>query len=87
MLATLGPEMPMSTKTTMEDAAEEKKRDLEELKAKRNQLFSKLLKNPEDIHLALEIKLIDDQIAECTRQTAQQRKGPQEGRTPPFGRS
>jgi hypothetical protein len=38
----------------------------EELKAKRNPLFKRYLKNPEDTHLALEIKEIDDQIAECT---------------------
>jgi hypothetical protein len=38
----------------------------EELKAKRNPLFKRYLKSPEDTHLALEIKEIDDQIAECT---------------------
>lgn len=38
----------------------------EELKAKRNPLFKQYLKNPQDTRLALEIKLIDDQIAECT---------------------
>ena len=40
----------------------------EELKAKRNPLFKRYLKSPEDTHLALEIKEIDDQIAECTEQ-------------------
>jgi hypothetical protein len=41
-----------------------RKRD--ELKAKRDQLFQRFLKNPVETHLALEIKIIDDQIAKCT---------------------
>lgn len=40
----------------------------ETLKAERNLLFSRYLKNPHDGCLALEIKKIDDQIAECTEQ-------------------
>ena len=42
------------------------KRD--KLKAKRTLLFEKYLKNPEDTQRALEIKLIDDQVAEFTQQ-------------------
>ena len=38
----------------------------EELKAKRKPLFTRFLKNPNDVRLALELKHIDDQIAECT---------------------
>jgi len=38
----------------------------EELKARRNPLFTQYVENPNDIHLAVEIKNIDDQIAECT---------------------
>jgi len=38
----------------------------EELKTKRDPLFKRYLKNPGDTRLALEIKEIDDQIAECT---------------------
>jgi len=38
------------------------------LKAKRNLLFEKYLKNPEDTQRALEIKIIDDEVAEFTRQ-------------------
>lgn len=34
--------------------------------ARRNPLFKQYLKNPNDFRLALEIKNIDDQIAECT---------------------
>jgi len=40
----------------------------QKLKAKRNLLFEKYLKNPEDTQRALEIKLIDDQVAEFTQQ-------------------
>ena len=39
---------------------------LEELKSEREPLFQRLSSNPNDTHLAIEIKLIDDQIAECT---------------------
>jgi hypothetical protein len=42
----------------------EEKRKREELKTKRDQLFERYLKHPMDIRLALEIKAIDDQIAE-----------------------
>lgn len=38
----------------------------EELKAKRKPLFTRYVKNPTDIRMALELKHIDDQIAECT---------------------
>ena len=38
----------------------------EELKAKRKLLFTRYVKNPTDIRMALELKHIDDQIAECT---------------------
>ena len=41
-----------------------RKRD--ELKAKRRLLFQRFLKNPLETHLALEIKIIDHQVAECT---------------------
>ena len=42
-----------------------KKRD--DLKTKRNPLFEKYSKHPHAVHLALEIKTIDDEIAECTQ--------------------
>lgn len=45
----------------------------EKLKAKRNQLFQRLLKNPCEIHLAAEIKVIDDQVAKCTLQMNQKK--------------
>ena len=40
----------------------------EELKAKSNLLFKLFLKNPMHTRLAIEIKFIDDQLAECTQQ-------------------
>jgi len=46
------------------DTPNEEKRKREELKAKRDQLFDRYLKHPMDTRLALEIKAIDDQIAE-----------------------
>jgi len=56
----------------LETAIDEKgKRD--KLKAKRNLLFERFLKNPLDTRLALEIKIIDDQVAECTDQMERKR--------------
>jgi len=46
------------------------RRKREELKAKRNLLFERFLKNPLDTRLALKIKTIDDQVAEYTEQMA-----------------
>jgi hypothetical protein len=37
------------------------------LKIKRDSLFNKYTKRPADYHLALEIKQIDDEIAECNQ--------------------
>jgi hypothetical protein len=44
------------------------KRKREALKNRRTPLFKTYEKSPGDLRLALEIKLIDDQIAECTQQ-------------------
>ena len=49
-----------------------KKRD--DLKSKRNSLFEKYSKHPEEFHLALEIKKIDDEIADCTIHVEQERR-------------
>jgi hypothetical protein len=49
-------------------------RKREELKAERNRLFQRFLRNPRDTRLALKIKLIDDQVAACTEQIGQQSK-------------
>ena len=40
------------------------KKHQEDLKAKRDVLFAQFVRNPKEIHLALEIKAIDDKIAE-----------------------
>jgi hypothetical protein len=44
------------------------KRKREDLQNRRTPLFKKFERNPSDLRLALEIKAIDDQIAECTQQ-------------------
>jgi hypothetical protein len=44
------------------------KRKREDLKKRRTPLFKRYEKSPNDLGLALEIKMIDDQIAECTQQ-------------------
>ena len=49
------------------------RRKREELKANRNLLFKRFLKNPLDTRLALKIKTIDDQVAECTEQMERKR--------------
>ena len=52
-----------------------KKRD--ELKARRDALFETYSKDPENFHLAREIKDIDDEIAECTPHIEQERRAEQ----------
>ncbi len=52
----------------MLEAAIEEKRKREELKTKRDLLFERYLKHPMDTRLALEIKIIDDQLAVDTKQ-------------------
>jgi hypothetical protein len=41
---------------------------LQELRDKRKPLSERFENNPNDTHLALELKIIDDQIAECNQQ-------------------
>ena len=50
------------------------KRIRDELKTKRNLLLQEYSKNPTNTCLAIEIRLIDDQIAELTEHLVQQRK-------------
>jgi hypothetical protein len=54
------------------------KKQRDELSDKRNSLFKKYSRNPNDLALALEIKKIDDEIAEFTdkmrRETLSERK-------------
>jgi hypothetical protein len=41
---------------------------LQELRTKRKPLSERFEKNPNDTHLALELKIIDDQMAECSQE-------------------
>lgn len=54
------------------------KKQREDLNVKRNALFKRYSRNPHDLELALEIKKIDDEIAERTdkmrRETLSERK-------------
>jgi len=52
-----------------------KKRD--GLKARRDSLFETYSKDPENFHLAREIKDIDDEIAECTPHIEQESRAGQ----------
>jgi hypothetical protein len=49
-------------------------RKREKLKAQRNLLFERFLRNPLDTGLALKIKIIDDQVAAYAEQVEQERK-------------
>jgi hypothetical protein len=57
-----------------------KKRD--DLKDKRNALFETYTKDPQNFHLAREIKDIDDEIAECTQHVEQERRAEQRAASP-----
>jgi hypothetical protein len=50
------------------------KRNREALIGKRNQLFWRFLSNPKEIALALEIKVLDDQIAEITQRIVEEER-------------
>jgi hypothetical protein len=58
----------------MQTPAIDKKKIRDQLKIKRNLLLEKYSKNPLNTYLAIEIRLIDDQIAELTEHLVQQRK-------------
>ncbi len=49
------------------DTTIEEKKKREDLKAKRDLLFERYVKRPMDAHLALEIKVLDDELAENTK--------------------
>jgi hypothetical protein len=50
------------------------KKKCNDLKAKRNSLFDAYEKEPQNFHLAREIKAIDDEIAECTQHVERERR-------------
>ena len=60
--------------TRMQETPFDPMRKREELKAERNLLFKRFLKNPLDTGLALKIRLIDDQVAAFAEQMEQKRK-------------
>lgn len=47
---------------------------LQELTMQRKPLSERFKGNPKDTHLALELKIIDDQIAECNQQIQDYRR-------------
>jgi hypothetical protein len=57
-----------------------KKRD--DLKTRRNGLFATYAKDPQNFHLAREIKAIDDEIADCTQHVEQERRAEQRAVSP-----
>jgi len=57
-----------------------KKRD--DLKTRRNSLFAAYSKDPENFHLAREIKDIDDEIAVCTPHIEQESRAEQRATSP-----
>ncbi len=59
------------------------KKKHDDLKAKRNSLFETYAKNPQNIHLAREIKSIDDEIADCTQHVEQERRAEQRAAASP----
>jgi hypothetical protein len=52
------------------------------LRTKRDRLFKEYARRPEDCHLALEIKTIDDEIAECNQKEQEGNERPKARRQP-----
>ncbi len=57
-----------------------KKRD--DLKTRRNSLFTIYTKDPQNFSLAREIKALDDEIADCTQHVEQERRAEQRASSP-----
>lgn len=57
----------------LRETAVDVRKKREELKAKRNRLFEQYLRDPSNTLLALEIKIIDDHIAESVERSAKKR--------------
>ena len=53
------------------------KKKYDDLKSKRNSLFAAYTKDPQNFHLAREIKAIDDEIADCTQHVEQELRAEQ----------
>jgi hypothetical protein len=52
----------------------DRKIEIEELKVRRNLLFKQFVEHPSAVHISLEIKKIDDQIAELTERMEPRRE-------------
>jgi hypothetical protein len=61
------------SQSALEPAMTEK-RKREELIAKRNLLSWRFLKNPKETHLAIEIKVLDNRIAEITQRMVDRKR-------------
>jgi hypothetical protein len=55
-------------------ALDSQKIRLQELTMQRKPLSERFKSNPKDTHLALELKIIDDQIAQCNQQIQAHRR-------------
>jgi hypothetical protein len=82
ILASTAEDFPMNETTsqasalpipTMQTPTIDIKKIRDQLKTKRNLLFDEFSKNPKNARLAIEIRLIDDQVAELTEHLIQQR--------------
>ncbi len=58
----------------MQKPAVDEKKTRDQLKAKRNQLLDEYTRQPMNTRLAIEIRLIDDQVATLTERLVEQRK-------------
>jgi hypothetical protein len=58
------------------------KKKYDVLKARRNSLFETYTRDPENFHLAREIKALDDEIAACTQHVEQERRAEQRAASP-----
>jgi hypothetical protein len=45
----------------------------QELKAKRTEIFDRFVKNPADIRLAIEIRILDDEMVDCSKHLQRER--------------
>lgn len=70
-LPTVGPGVPCIEMRAMQEIDEKTLRD--QLKTKRNLLLEEFRKNPSNTRLAIEIRLIDEQIASLTEYLIAQR--------------
>jgi hypothetical protein len=55
-------------------ASDVQRKKVEGLRARRKPLFERYEKNPDEIRLVLEIKSIDDEIAECKQQMEKEKR-------------